>query len=75
MENNETIMGRISDLRGFCASNRLSYREVADNAGLNYGSVLQHMRTGFMSADRIEKLEKSAIDLAQVKQGRRAVHS
>lgn len=63
MDNNSTIPQRIKDFRGFCASNRIRYKEVTEEAGLNYDSVIQNLRVGSVSADRMDRLEEAAIRL------------
>lgn len=67
MDSNNTIKQRVDDFYGFIAKNRLRLMDVAEHAELNYGSVKVNLRSYNVSAKRIDRLEKAAIELAERK--------
>ena len=64
---NKAIIKRIKDFKAFCAWNGIPYRSAIEKAGFSYHSVIQNMRIGTISNERMTALEQSAIDLAEEK--------
>lgn len=63
MSDNLTIAQRINDLRGLCASNRITLKELAAAADVPYKSMINNLLIGMVSEERMTLLEETALRL------------
>lgn len=63
----EQINNRVNTLYGFVKGNRLTFREVATEAGFEPQVIYQQLHANSISSNRLEKLEDAAIKLKEQK--------